>query len=106
MFSNFWTVLNRRNNATAVRAGGPLPWAEVDPAAQRVTIEATVTDARGVVAANGAQNFDSTQQQWQSDLQTAGDQLQRGKARARGWVTVIQPAGGAREPWEQDVWLN
>lgn len=108
MFTNFWVVLNRKNNQATVAAGGPLPWDVVDPAgeAKKVRIEAEVTDAAKVTASNGTHDFVRTDDKWGFDVSTGGTQMQKGKARARGWVTVIDPAGGDRVPWEQDVWLN
>jgi hypothetical protein len=108
MFTNFWVVLNRKNNQTTVAAGGPLPWDQVDPAgeAQKVRIEAEVTDAAKVTARNGSNDFARGAGEWKFDVSTGGQQMQRGKAHARGWVTVIDPPGGAPVQWEQDVWLN
>ena len=113
MFTNFWVVLNRKDDQTTVAAGGPLPWDLVDPAGQarKVRIEAEVTDTAKVTASNGSHDFVRTDDKWEFDVSTPGPQgqkpqMQKGKAHARGWVTVIEPGGGDRVPWEQDVWLN
>ena len=105
MWSNFWGEQNLKNGQQTVDARGPLFW-NLAPSATEVTVEARITDENGVVASNGAVRFQRGTGEWRIDLAAGGQQLKRGRARAHGVVTVVQPSPEPGVPWEQDVWLS